>query len=275
MKQVVFAAVALLASSGPAAVAAPPHPQPRRIMSLKLCTDAMLLDLVVPARIASISYLSRAPDIEKIWPQAKDIPVNHNSAEEILAVRPDLVLADDYTDPATLALTRRAGIAVVTVPDANSFAAIRAVLRKLAHAVGAEARGEALIAHMDGTLRRLAATRPARAIRVLGWGDGGYVPGPGSLFDAILTAAGGVDIAGARSSFDIEQLLSARPDLLAISASGYSGKVLRDDQTDHPLVLSLYAGKRVYYPPLPFTCGLPQSADAARALRGAMLRAMR
>ena len=50
---------------------------PRRIMSLKLCTDALLMDLVPPERIASISYLSREQAALRLWPQAARIPVNH------------------------------------------------------------------------------------------------------------------------------------------------------------------------------------------------------
>ena len=60
-------------------------------MSLKICTDELLMDLVPPDRIASITYLSREKAALKLWPQAAHIPVNHNSAEEVLAAHPDLI----------------------------------------------------------------------------------------------------------------------------------------------------------------------------------------
>ena len=63
-------------------------------MSLKLCTDELLMDLASPGQIASISYLSREKAALKIWPEAASLPVNHNTPEEVLAVHPDLVLTD-------------------------------------------------------------------------------------------------------------------------------------------------------------------------------------
>src|ERR1700744_878962 len=41
---------------------------PHHIMSLKLCTDEVLMDLAAPGQIASISYLSREEAALKIWP---------------------------------------------------------------------------------------------------------------------------------------------------------------------------------------------------------------
>jgi iron complex transport system substrate-binding protein len=268
MKRWVHAAAVTLALSG--AVAAPPS----HIVSLKLCTDGLLLDLVPHGRIASVSYLSRTPDNAYLWPQARGLAVNHNTVEDVLLQKPDLVLADDYTSPVMLFFLARAKIPLVQVPDANNFAQIRAALRIVARAVGEGPRGEMLIAAMDDKLRALAASKPPRPIRVAAWGNGGYVPGHGTLFDAILTAAGGTNIAVHDTSLDTEQLLRARPDLLVYGDDRYSGHTLRDNQSYHPLIMKLYAHRRVTYPADWVGCGVPQSADAAVALHTAMLAAM-
>ena len=267
MKRWVHAAAVTLALSG--AVAAPPS----HIVSLKLCTDGLLLDLVPRNRIASVSYLSRTPDNAYLWPQARGLAVNHNTVEEVLLQKPDLVLADDYTSPVMLSFLARAKIPLVQVPDAENFAQIRTALRIVAKAVGEVPRGETLIAQMDAKLRAMAAA-PRRFIRVAGWGAGGYVPGRGTLFDAILTAAGGTNIATRDTSLDTEQLLRARPDLLVYGDDRYSGHTLRDNQSYHPLIMKLYAHRRVTYPADWVGCGVPQSADAAVALHTAMLAAM-
>src|SRR5450432_83995 len=93
MKWIVAAACLLVA--GQAAAAPPQH-----IMSLKICTDELLLDLVSPSRIASVTFLSREKAGLKFWPQAAAIPVNHGTAEEILKLHPDLILADPFMAPA-------------------------------------------------------------------------------------------------------------------------------------------------------------------------------
>src|SRR6185437_16086351 len=104
------------------------------------------------------------------------IAVNHNSAEEVLVTRPDMILTDSFTSPQMRSLLARSGARVVEVPPAENFDQIRAVTRLVGDAVGMRARAEALIAHMDATSRELAAAKPAKAIRVMGWGGGGFVP---------------------------------------------------------------------------------------------------
>ena len=107
MKSGVIAAALLVLFTGQGA-AAPPS-VPRRIMSLKICTDELLLDLAPPSRIASITFLSRETASLKVWPQGAHIPVNHNTAEEILAVHPDLILTDTFTPPSLKPLLARTG----------------------------------------------------------------------------------------------------------------------------------------------------------------------
>jgi iron complex transport system substrate-binding protein len=186
----IFSAVVGAAVALSAAVA-----QPRHIMSLNLCTDELLLDLVPADRIASVTYLSRSPSNSFLAPVAMRVPVNYGSAEEVLAQRPDLVLAGIYTTTATRLLLKKIGTPMVQIPPANTFAEIRDVTRAVARAVGEVTRGEALIARMDATLQKLAAIKPKLALRVAAWNGAGGVPGRGTLFDAILTEAGGVNIA--------------------------------------------------------------------------------
>jgi iron complex transport system substrate-binding protein len=206
------------------------------------------------------------------------VPINYGSVEEVLAERPDFVLAGTYTTPAARMLIKEVGLAMLEVPAANNFAEIRATTRSVARALGVAASGEALIAKMDATLGELAATKPPRVIRVAGWNGGGSVPGRGTLFDAILTAAGGVNIASGKGesdgSFDLEQLLEAHPDVLAYGSDTSSAPSLHTDEATHPLILKLYAGRRISYPSALYSCGVVESADAALALRASLLKAL-
>jgi iron complex transport system substrate-binding protein len=263
MKWVVAAAVLMTL---PAAAA----PKPQRIMSLKICTDALLLDLVAPSRIASVTFLAHEKAALKYWPQAAGVPVNHNTAEEILATRPDLILTDTFTAPSLRPLLARSGARVVEVPPAESFEQIRAVTRMVAAAVGEQARGEALVARMDGELRAMAAQRPAHRLTVAGWGGGGYVPGSGGLFDAMLAEVGARNVeTGPFGYYDVETLIAKNPDAL-VYAETYSGTAsLRDDQNMHPALLKRYAGRRVSYDSL-YGCGVPETALAAKRLQAVL-----
>jgi iron complex transport system substrate-binding protein len=262
MQHRVFAAAVILLSLGQAAAA-----PPTRIMSLKVCTDELLLDLVPPSRIASITFLSREKASLKVWPQAVSIPVNHNTAEEILAVHPDLIVTDTFTAPALRPLLARTGARIVEVPPAVTFAQIRANVRLVARAVGEEKRGERLIARMDKALRDLKTHRPARAPRVAEWGQGGYVPGKDGLFDALLEAAGARNIEQRGFGYyDVESLLAADPDFL-IYGDTYAGTAsLRADQDLHPALLARYHGRRITYRGL-YGCGVPQMVEGARQIQ--------
>jgi iron complex transport system substrate-binding protein len=268
MKSRGFAAAVLLLLPGQA-VAAPPQ----RIMSLKVCTDELLLDLVPPSRIASVTFLSREKAGLKFWPQAANIPINHGTAEEILTTHPDLILTDPFMAPSLRPLLAKTGAKVVEVPPAENFDQIRDVTRMVAKAVGEETRGEELIARMDADLAVLKAHRPQKPLTVAGWGTGGYVPGTGGLFNVMLTAAGARNVERGAFDFfyDVESLIAKSPDAL-VYGDTYSGMAtLRSDQDQHPALLKRYAGKRVTYTAL-YGCGVPESARIARELQDALLK---
>jgi iron complex transport system substrate-binding protein len=208
------------------------------------------------------------------------VRVNFGTVEEVLAEKPDLVLAGTYTTPAARSLLKRLHWPLLEVPPAADFDEIRTVTRQVAHVLQRDEVGEALIAKMDSTLRELASTQPPQNIRVAAWGEGGSIPGKGTMFDSILRAAGGVNIAasldsGAYTSFDVEQLLLAHPDILAYASNITDTPGLNTDLARHPLILKLYSGRQVTYPDALYSCGVVESAGAAVTLRASLLRAMR
>lgn len=247
--------------------------KPLKIMSLKICTDALLMDLVPPSRIASVTFMAREPTPRRFWPQGMRLSVNYGSAEEILAAKPDLILTDPFMPPLTRALLARSGAKIVEVPPAENFEAIRAVTRQVAQAVGEPARGEALLARMDADLKVIAAHRPARLIRVAEWGGGGYVPGRGGLFDAMLREIGAENIEkGPMAYYDVEALIAARPDVLVYGDTYGNMPTLRNDQNMHPALLKRYVNRRIAYSSL-YGCGLPETAAVARKLQAALIAA--
>jgi iron complex transport system substrate-binding protein len=269
------AALSLLCLVNSAAVA---DPGPQHVMSLSMCTDDLLLELLPPERIASVTYYSRDPSNSYQWPQAAKVRVNWGTVEEVLAEKPDLVLAGTYTTPAARSLLKKLGWPLLEVAPAADFDQIRAATRQVAHALKRDAAGESLIAKMDSTLQELAASKPRQIIRVAAWGEGGSIPGKGTLFDAILEAAGGVNVAatldGRYTSFEVEQLIAAHPDVLAYASDISDTPGRNTEVAQHPLIRKLYSGRTVAYPGALYSCGVVESADAAAALRSSLLRAV-
>jgi iron complex transport system substrate-binding protein len=169
-------------------------------------------------------------------------------------------------------------MAVLEVPPANDFEEVRSVTRLVGRAVGESARAERLLEKMDEILRDLAASRPTHTLRVASWDGSGAVPGENSLFAELVRAAGGTNAAptgrGGAALFGMEWLLLAHPDVLAYGAADREEPSLRADTDQHPLLLKLYGQRRIAYPEVLFSCGVPESAEAARELRALLTRVM-
>lgn len=242
---------------------------PQRIVSLNLCTDQLVMALVPPDRIASVTWLSRSEGDPLLLPLAHRLPVNHGGAEEVLALRPDLVIAGRFTTSTTRALLRRTGVKLLEVDAVNDWQGIRRITREIAAAVGESVRGEALLQQMDAELAGLARLRPAAPLRAIGWsGASDDVPGRDTMFNTILEAAGGVNIAAqsGTSSFDLEQVLRARPMVLLRGAAYASKPALRNEVARHPVLRALPDLVTIEYPEAVYGCGVPRAAQLATEL---------
>jgi len=269
MRPAVVAALAALLALP--ALAAGEGAPPRRIVSLNLCADQLVMSLVPPGRIASITWLSRSEGDPDLLPLARRLPVNHGSAEEVLAARPDLVIAGRYTTSTTRALLRRAGVRLLEIDPVQDWDGIRAVTREVAAVLGEAERGEALIADMDDRLASLALARPEAPIRVIGWAGGPTdVPGRDTLFNTLLETAGGVNVGvldAGRGGFDVERVVLRRPQALLRGVSYGATPSLRNEAARHRLLRRLYPQGQLTYPEALFGCGVPQAAVAAQALQ--------
>ena len=265
--------VAFLASLAVAAPAAADAAGPR-VMSLNACADQLVLALLPPERITSVTWLSRDASTSRMAAQARRVGVNHGAAEEVVRDRPDLVVAGAYTTPATRSLLTRLRFPLLVLQPENDFADIRRDVRLVARAVGEAARGEALIARMDDTLARLARDR-APPLRVAAWDGAGFSAAPHSLYDAILTAAGAHNVAGEAGvteagAPEVEALLATAPQLLVAGRPGSQPPGRTGDVARHPLVRRIWRDRMLVVPQSAYVCGTPFSADAAADLRDQM-----
>jgi iron complex transport system substrate-binding protein len=265
------AAVAALLVSGGAATARPMH-----IMSMNLCTDLLLLQMVPKARIASVTYLAHAA-ANVLFPGADaGVAINLGTSEDIINERPDLIVTGGYSMPETRKLAAGAlRTPLIWVRPADNFDDIRASIRQLGAATGETARADTMIRRMDAQLAQLARSRLPRPIRVVAWSGGSFVPGKGTLTDAIIEAAGAVNIAAQPNAhdgaFDVEQLLRAAPDALLYGGEWAGKPSLHADEGQHRLVRDLFGDRRIQYTEVAHECGLPQSADSAVTIHRALM----
>ena len=108
-----------------------------------------MLVLLAPEKVAALSPLARDPALSFVARGRRRPAVRAPSAEAVLRLHPDLVLAAPFGAQTTLALLEAKVIPVLRMGLPQSFEAIRAETRLLADALGVPERGEALIAR-DG-----------------------------------------------------------------------------------------------------------------------------
>ncbi len=256
------------------------EPAPRRIVSINLCSDQILLDLVPLERIAALSHLASDPDVSAVAERARGLPSTRGEAETVLAFDPDLVLAGTFSTPATLALLERVGQRVVKVPLASDLDGVRSAIRQVAAAVGEGAKAEAMLADLD---RQLAAAQAGQGHgkrhTALVYQVNGLASGPGSLADALLAAAGLANHAttlglGAGGALALETLVSRPPDLLVLSGPSDEYRTAVADNLRHPALAALIAERAaVVLPWRLWLCGtqhvgqaVVRLGDARRAL---------
>ena len=269
------AGLALLAGQAtglPAAVERQAHAAPQRIVSLNLCTDQLLMQMVDRRRITAVTYLARDPLYSGMAQEARRLPVTRGTAEEVIALRPDLVLAGPFSTRETVAILRRLGYEVVSVEPAADFPAIIRNIRLLAQALGEPARGEAMARAIETRLARLGSPAPSAERPVFAdYGANGYVSGDGALITSVANAAGfdtlgqRLGVAGARA-VSLERLLVEQPDLVALG-DRFAGPALATQAFRHPALRRLmHDSARVDVPAHATACGTLLTLAALDAL---------
>jgi iron complex transport system substrate-binding protein len=228
-----------------------------RVVSLNLCTDDYLM-LLAPEDVTALSPLATDPSLSVVAEPARAEPWVRPDAEAVLRLHPDLVLAGPYGAATTLAALERHGLRIERTGLPQDFSAIRAETRHMAAVLGVPARGEALLAAMEKTL---AAIPPRPPIRALYLEARGYVVGPGSLEDAVLSAAGFAN-AGAGGQPGLEAIVTNPPQVL-VTADPARFPSLATDLLQHPALAGI---PRRTVPPALLACGGPWTARAAALL---------
>ena len=254
---------------------------PQRIVSINLCTDQLVAELVPEDRIAALSRLAADPVLSAVAGRISGIRLVRGTAEEVLSLQPDLVLTTRYSTPEVVALLRRLGVRVVFIDMASDLDGIRKAIRKVAEVTGSQDKGESLIADFD---RRIAAAAPRSPYRptALAYHINSLTSGPGGLMDAALIAAGFRNAAASRNlgpagRLPLETFVAHPPDLVVLAHDPAAFRTVTADNLRHSAFRDLLNRRRHVHVPMPlWLCGTPELATAIEQLgreRAALVRA--
>src|SRR5436190_7242085 len=242
----------------------------RRVVSLNLCTDELLLRLA-PEKTASVTWLSLSLSGSNVVDLAGRVPINYGLAEQVIAAEPDLVLAGTFTARVAVGMIKRTGIPVVEFSPPRSFDEVRRNISEVAAHVQAEDKGRALNEEID---RRVAAVvakpRSMRPTAVV-LNPNGNTVGQGSLADQIMTAAGFDNIAatlrtGNYAQIPLEVVALHRVDVLIVSAARDGPPAMATEALRHPILAQLKGTRIVVMPGRLWNCAGPGVAEAVERL---------
>ena len=237
------------------------------IVSLNPCADAILAEVTAPGQLLAISHYSHDPAASSMEAhKAARYGSVSGSLEEVLALDPDVVVADAFLSPATRAALVRLGIRLETVAMSGTVEESRRQVLGLARLAGNEARGRALVARIDAALPSAAS---ARGDTALVWQAGGIVPGEGALVSDLLRRSGLASHSAARGLgqadyLPLEEVIADPPDLILAAGDPRSGE---NRQLSHPALAALSETERARFDPSLLWCGGPTIVRAAQRLR--------
>ena len=199
--------------------------RPQRIVSLDFCADQYVLKFVERDRILAVS-----PDAGREFSYMRDhaagLPSVRPVAEDVIILKPGLVVRSYGGGPQASVMYARAGVPVHNVGWAGDIEAIMHVIRETAQALGSPKQGLAVVKEMQSRLSAL--RNRVTGADALYMTPGGVSSGPGSLIHEMLITAGfdNFQTRPGWGSIPLERLAYKRPDLIA---AGFF-----ESMTNHP-----------------------------------------
>jgi iron complex transport system substrate-binding protein len=253
--------------SAPTSAAALP-----RIASMNVCTDQLLLSLADPEQILGLSRYAR--DAWQSWSagDARRYASLSGGAEDVLVLKPDVVVASSFDKRATRELLKAQGLRVAEFSVPRNLDEVKAQIRQMGDIAGHPDRASAEIARLDAAMARARQAVSEKHISVLPLSRRGWVSGRDSLVSALLAETGLFNAAetlgvGSGGFVSLEQIVQARPDFLLVSEGGDRAEDEGRAFLLHPALERLYPpSKRLVIPERLTVCGGVMQADALDVL---------
>jgi iron complex transport system substrate-binding protein len=259
MRAFAFASAASLALNCVTAAEA----APRRVASLNLCTDELLLLLAAPEQIVSVTHLSQSEAETPLWRQAKRHPRNDGSLVSVAPLKPDLVLTMGGGGRDRGRIAARLGIKTLDIPYPQSVADIEKAVTIVAGALGRGAAARPLLAQIAA----LRVNAPRSGTDAVWLGGGGRSLGAQGLGAQWMALAGLKQRPLAGDRISLEQLLVRPPAVLLRSnyrAGQYSGE---QRWLSHPLTKGTKRSRTIITDGRVWTCMGPLLAGEIARLR--------
>lgn len=237
-------------------------PQPKRIVSLCLRTDEILLELVGSKSICALSKWVDDPVISNAVDEAKGVKGRVVIAEEqILSYRPDFIIANASQPPDMIHRLRSLGIPVFVCKTAKSIDDTKRLILELGVLLQQESKAKKMVAEMDAVLNKVSAKVALipkdKRVVVYRFTVSGGNGGKGTYYDDFCKRAGVINAASKMDFWGTqlmpkEQIVNANPDVVFLPTWDYTGKLNLNSYVEEiahdPALQTVYAikNRRMY-----------------------------
>src|SRR3977135_901085 len=129
-----------------------------RIASMNACTDQLLIPLANPEQILGLSRFSRDAWQSFAADDARRYPILSGSAEDVLVLKPDIVVASVFDKRSTRELLKANGLHLAEFAVPQNLAEAKTQIREMGEIAGHPDRAAAEIVRLEPALAR---PRPA------------------------------------------------------------------------------------------------------------------
>jgi iron complex transport system substrate-binding protein len=239
---------------------------------MNLCLDSVLVELVPHEHILALSQYSRDPWRSTIADVAATLPYTHETAEEVVILRPDLVLTGRHSAIATRNALKRVGVRFELFDVPQSINESLEQIHRLATLLHREPEGDALIARIQNAIARAKPAPGERTLSAAIYQPGGLTTGANSVTDQLMQIAGLENVAahyGVKGyrPLSLERLISQPPEVLLVGDTTYGAPTHAERLVEHRALGALrYRMSREPFPARLIYCSGPAMIDALDAL---------
>jgi len=252
---------------------------PQRIVSLNLCADQLLMTLLAPERLVGITQLASDPGASYLYQDASNFHQHSSRIEEIMALKPDLVVAGEFTAQPTNQLLEDLGYQVIKLGLPVTIEGVFQQIHLLGQQIGEPSRAKELVSNMQKQLAKITALREKKTKRAVVYYANGFTAGRHTIVNEILNIAGLDNIASELkldfvAPLSLESLLASKPDVLLLgrlndNTDSLAHQVLRHNAIQQYATLTQV--RKIMVPDRYWSCAGPSSLAAASYLQQQLL----
>ena len=194
-----------------------------KLISLAPACTQVVMDLGLTDRLIAVDAYSAA-----YWPELAELPqfdMFAPDAEQLAALEPDLILLSSmsaFSGGDALEALRKAGVCLAAIPSSESLAAAQDDVRFIAACLGAQDKGEELVAEMQAVIDQVAEIAAAITEKKTVFFEISALPylysgGANTYLDELITTCGAINVLGDQDgwvSVEAESAVALNPDVI-------------------------------------------------------------